>query len=178
MYVLLKNGNSRTLRSRISAAPRFFFFLKNFRLPRSYYDPPFMNFPVFSEENNIFITRFEMFSIVFMGLIFQLSIHQFIFLNLKNLFSHCFRTIFPFHNLQLCSYIGKFWYIYVIVIKINKKSPCLFQPPGLLYFTDFSHPRLSRPPPLPSFIRDLRGLTVYQIFWNFKLFLVKHVLTI
>ena len=51
--------------------------------------------------------------------------------NLKNLFSHCFTTFFPFHKLQLCSHIGKFWYIYVIGIKINKKVPRLFQPPSI-----------------------------------------------
>ena len=78
---------------------------------------------------------------------FQLSIYQVIFSNLKNLFSHCLSSFFPFHKLQLCLYIGKFWYIYVIGIKINKKPPCL------LYFTEFSDPLFIK---TLSFIRDLR----------------------
>ena len=176
MYVLLKNGNSRTLRSRISGAPRLFFFRKNFRLPRSYYDPPFMSFPVFSEENNIFITRFEMLSIVFMGLIFQLSIYQFIFLNLKNLFSHCFRTFSPFHNLQLCSYIDKFWYIYVIVIKINKKLPLFIPTPLPIIFHWLFRPPFVKTPSPPLIYSGPKR--THRIFWNFKLFLVKLVLTV
>ena len=71
---------------------------------------------------------------------FQLSIYQVIFLNQINLFLHCFSTFFPFHKLQLCSYKGKFWYIYVIGIKINKKSPSVYSnPPRLYYFTEFSN---------------------------------------
>ena len=43
-------------------------------------------------------------------------------LHLKRLLSRCFRTFFSFHKLQLYSYIGKFLYIYVIDIKVNKKT--------------------------------------------------------
>ena len=42
-----------TLRSRI------IFFEKNFQPPALIRTPPFVNFLVFSEENNIFVTRFE-----------------------------------------------------------------------------------------------------------------------
>ena len=49
-------------------------------------------------------------------------------LHLKILLSHCFSSFFPFHKLQLSSYIGKFLYIYVIDIKVNKKTqPVFFQ---------------------------------------------------
>ena len=80
---------------------------------------------------------------------FQLSVYHVIFLSLKNLFLHCFSTIFPFHKLQLCSHLGKFWYIYVIKIKINKKAPSLFQPPG--YYISLNFPFIKIPP----FIRNL-----------------------
>ena len=118
---------------------------------RSYQDPPFINFLVFSEENHIFVTGFKIlrlfrmykqyfsfriyvivrfecclycfkkfndrfFDLVFhsiyfphsVNISFQLSIYQFIFLNLKNLLSHCFSTFSPFHKLQLFSCISKF----------------------------------------------------------------------
>ena len=39
---------------------------------------------------------------------FQLSIYQVIFVNLKNLISHCFSTFSSFHKLQLCLSIDKF----------------------------------------------------------------------
>ena len=39
--------------------PAYFFNRKNLRTPRSYRTPSFINFLVFSEENNIFVTRFE-----------------------------------------------------------------------------------------------------------------------
>ena len=57
---------------------------------------------------------------------------------------------FPFRKLQLCSYKGNFWCIFVIGIKINKVAPRLFQPPCLLYFTEFSD---------PLFVRDVRVIT-------------------
>ena len=38
-------------------------------------------------------------------------------------FHIAFNTFFSFHKLQLCSLIGKFWYIYVIRIKTNKSPP-------------------------------------------------------
>ena len=56
------------------------------------------------------------------------------------LFSHCFSTFSLSINYKLCSYIGKFWYIYVIAITINKKPPCFFQSLLQLYFTEFSNP--------------------------------------
>ena len=37
-------------------------------------------------------------------------------MSLKNLLSHCFSNFFSFYELELCSYIGKFWYIYIIGI--------------------------------------------------------------
>ena len=77
-------------------------------------------------------------------------------MNLKNLFSHCFNTFSPLHKLQLCSYIGKFWCIYVISIKINKKVSQFIptpSPPRLLYFTEFSDTLFIR---TPSFVRDVR----------------------
>ena len=137
-------------------APRLLFFRKIF-------NPPLLLWP---EENNIFVTRFKIlkkqppevflknpqnwkentrfFSSVYFSLraniSFQLSVYQVIFLNLKNLFSHCFSIFFPFHKLQLCSYICKFWYIYIIGIRINKEALRLFQPsPHLLYFIEFSN---------------------------------------
>ena len=63
------------------------------------------------------------------------------FLNLKNLFSHCFSTFFSFHKLRLCSYIGKF-----IRIKINKKTP--FIPIPAYYIPlNFPTPLFINPPP-------------------------------
>ena len=61
---------------------------------------------------------------------FQLWIYKVIFLNLKKFFLYYFDTCFPFHELQLCSYAGKYWYIYTYSsgININKKTPRLFQP--------------------------------------------------
>ena len=79
-----------------------------------------------------------------------------IFFNLKNLFSHCFSTFFPFHNLQLCSYNGKYRYIYVIGIK---KFPPFIQTPTLIIFTEFT-PVYKDPP----FIWDLRIPTVRYSF--------------
>ena len=68
------------------------------------------------------------------------------FLNLKNLFSHCFSTFFPFHKLRLCSYIGKFWHNYVIRIKTNKKTP--FIPIPAYYIPlNFPTPLFITPPP-------------------------------
>ena len=74
------------------------------------------------------------------------------FLNLKNLFSHCFSTFFPFHKLRLCSYIGKFWHNYVIRIKTNKKTP--FIPIPAYYIPlNFPTPLFINPPPPDNFIR-------------------------
>ena len=119
--------------------------------------PPFINFSVFSEESKYFcyeIKNFKEASTV--GVLkkfsklkteqkthvfnsayftpsvntsFQLSIYQVIFLNLKHLLSHCFSTFYAFHKLQFCAFIGKFWYIYVIRIKINKKLHGYSTPP-------------------------------------------------
>ena len=51
--------------------------------------------------------------------------------------------------------MGKFWYVYVIRIKVNKERlPRLFQPIRVLYFTEFSGLLFIKPP--PPFIRDLR----------------------
>ena len=93
------------------------------------------------------------------------------FLNLKNLFSHCFSTFFPFHKLRLCSYIGKFWHNYVIRIKINKKTP--FIPIPAYYIPlNFPTPLFIKPPPI---IWDLRVVFVllkwdwyvlYTISWT------------
>ena len=80
---------------------------------------------------------------------FQLSTYQVIFLNLKNLFSHCFSTFFPFHKIQLSSCIGKCWYNYVIGIEINKKPPPFIPtppPPPLIFHWYFRLPCLLRPP--------------------------------
>ena len=119
--------------------------------------PPFINFSVFSEESKYFcyeIKNFKEASTV--GVLkkfsklkteqkthvfnsayftpsvntsFQISIYQVIFLNLKHLLSHCFSTFYALHKLQLCAFIGKFWYIYVIRIKINKKLHGYSTPP-------------------------------------------------
>ena len=61
---------------------------------------------------------------------FQLWIYKVIFLNLKKLLLYSFNTCFLFHELQLCSYAGKYCYIcaYSSGININKKAPHLFQP--------------------------------------------------
>ena len=126
-----------TLRSRISE-----FFSEKSRTP-----------PLLKKSQN---WKERVFSTVFishLGLIFQPSIYQVIFLNLIFLFSHCFSTFFLFHKLQLCSYIDKFWYIYVIGIKINKsKSPLgLFHSPAYHISLNFQTPCLLRPPPSPVY---------------------------
>ena len=72
---------------------------------------------------------------------FELSIYQVRFLNLENLFSRCFSTFVLFHKLQLYSYIGKVWYIYVIEIKMNKPPSFILTP--CLYFTWFSNLHVS-----------------------------------
>ena len=107
---------------------------------------------------------------------FQLSIYQVIFLNLKNLFSLCFSTFFPFHKLQLCSHIGKFWYIYVVGIRINKNPPRLFQPPSLPIISHwcFRPPCLLRP--LPSVSSGPKS-TLYKLELvnkDSKLFVLLH----
>ena len=81
---------------------------------------------------------------------FQLSIYQVIFSNLKNLFLHCFSTFFTSHNLQFCSYIGKLWYIYVIGIKLNKKTLPLIPPTytHLLCCTEFPNSLFIKAPRL------------------------------
>ena len=81
---------------------------------------------------------------------FQLFIYQVIFLNLKNLFSHCFSTFFSFRKLERCSYIGKFWYIYVIRIKTS--LPIYSNPPFYFIWLNFPAPCWLR----SLFIRDLR----------------------
>ena len=74
-------------------------------------------------------------------------------LYLKILLPHWFSTFFPFHILQLCSYIGKFL-IHIRHWDQNKQKSPLFIPiPCLLYFTEFSEPLFIKTPP---FIRDLR----------------------
>ena len=52
-------------------------------------------------------------------------------------------------NIKLCSYIGKFCYIYDFGIKVNKTPPRLFHIPHLLCFTEFSNHMFIKNP-LPS----------------------------
>ena len=66
----------------------------------------------------------------------------------RKLFSHYFSTFFPFHKLQLCSYIGKFWYIYVTGIKIHKNAPLFIPTPAYYIWLNFQPLCLLRPPSL------------------------------
>ena len=68
-------------------------------------------------------------------------------LHLKILLSHCFSTFFLFRELQICSYIDKFWYIYII--KINKKPPVYSKAP--VCYSLLNSPRFlfSKTPPNP-----------------------------
>ena len=129
-----------------------YFWRKNFCFPPPSFLHPsrLLIFEFFSKENDIFVTRFEILRqqppevflfISQLGLIFHFNF-QFTRSdsNLKDLFSHCFSTFSLSINYKLCSYIGKFWYIYVIAITINKKPPCFFQSLLQLYFTEFSNP--------------------------------------
>ena len=69
-----------------------------------------------------------------------------------------FSTFFPFHKLQICSYIVRFWYNNVIGIKIDKKPPSFIPTPCLSYLIEFSDPPLYWE---PLFIGDLRVLTSF-----------------
>ena len=97
-------------------------------------------------------------------------------LHLKILLSHCFSTSFAFHKLQICSYIAKFWHIYVIGIKINKKDPRLFHPPLIIFQWIFGPLIYKDPPP---FIRYLRVSTYFWDFWFKKVVLavLEHVVS-
>ena len=89
------------------------------------------------------------------NILFEFSIYLVIFLHLKNLFSHCSSTFFPFYKLELCSYIGKFWFIYIIGIKMNKKTRLFQSPLPLIIFhwiIEFSNPLFIK---TPVFILDL-----------------------
>ena len=81
---------------------------------------------------------------------FQLSINQLTFLSLTFFFHIASALFFLFHKSQLCSHKGKFCYIYVIRIKINKRPPRVFQPPSptsAYYISlNFLTPCLLRPP--------------------------------
>ena len=92
----------------------------------------------------------------------QHSIYQVIFLNLTKKNSHCFSAFFPFPLITI-SFVHRRFLILLRHWDQNKqKKPRFFQPPCLLYFTEFSDPH--RPPPstsicllrLPPFIRDLK----------------------
>ena len=89
-------------------------------------------------------TLVHLFSIVF------ILIYGWHFISTFNLPGHtfeseCFSTFLASHKLQLCSYIGKFCYIYVIGVKINKKLPHLFQRPTYYISLNFPTPSLLRP---------------------------------
>ena len=47
-----------------------------------------------------------------------------------------------------CSYLDKFWYVYVFGIKISKKPPPIYFKSRLLYFTEFSNPLLIKNSPV------------------------------
>ena len=83
-------------------------------------------------------------------------------------FHIAFNTFFSFHKLQLCSLIGKFWYIYVIRIKTNK-SPRLM----IFHWTSWPPPSLTPPP----FIQNLR-VCVHSNNSFFSLLWMKHFVTL
>lgn len=117
--------------------------------------------------NVVYITLRNLIKVVLLGfksvyfsqnisISFQTSTYQVVFLNLKNLFSYCLSIFLCFHKLQLCLYKGKFWYIYIVGIKINKNASRLFHSPAYYISLNFPSPCLLRPLPSSLFIWDLR----------------------
>ena len=104
----------------------------------------YQTLPLHTHTHTHTYTLVHLFSIVF------ILIYGWHFISTFNLPGHtfeseCFSTFLASHKLQLCSYIGKFCYIYVIGVKINKKLPHLFQRPTYYISLNFPTPSLLRP---------------------------------
>ena len=72
-------------------------------------------------------------------------------------FHIAFNTFFSFHKLQLCSLIGKFWYIYVIRIKTNKSPPA--------YDISLNFPTTPPPPHPSSVYSEPKSMCTFKQFF-------------